>query len=46
MEEDFVKISERRDFYKHKLLKAEEQLEIERVENENNLLALKKLIAT
>lgn len=46
MEEDFVKISERRDFYKHKLVKAEEQLEIERVDNENNLLALKKLIAS
>ncbi len=45
MEEDFIKLSERKDYYKNKLVKAEELLEVERVDNENNLIALKKLIA-
>jgi len=45
MEEDFVKLSERKDYYKNKLVKTEELLEVERVDNENNLIALKKLIA-
>ena len=46
IEGQFMQINQRKDHYKLKYLQAHEILEIERSENENNVVLLKKLLSS
>jgi len=45
MEKKITQLTQRKNLYKAKLLQAEELLTIERIDNENNLIALKKVLS-
>ena len=45
MEEQFSLLRQRKKHYKVKLLQMQELLEMERIDNENNLVVLKKVLA-
>lgn len=45
MEEKVGQVNQRKNHYKGKLLQMQEMLELERIDNENNLVVLKRVLA-